>query len=106
MSLIVTIGTARGRHWAEVDLPDGPLRVAGVGAGSPIPVLARVVADRGVSRLQRMTVVRENGTQAFAPAEVGWWADRAVRESDRESARFVKYAPFDREVIEQMESER
>lgn len=103
--LTVTIGATEGRHWAAVDLPDGRLEVFGRGLGSPIPALAREMTQKGVSPSQRMRVVRETGIQSFAPAEVGWWADRTVTESEKVGVRFAKYTPFDRTYIE-AESER
>lgn len=95
VALLVTIGTTSGKHWAEVALPDGPLRVYGRGYGSPLPILARAMAEKGVSPLQRVNVITRTGTVGFANQPLGWWADRAVIESEARGAHFARFKSFD-----------
>lgn len=93
-TLQVTIGTTGGKHWAEVELPDGLLRVQGRGYGSPLPFLARAMTEKGIPPSQRLNVVTQTGTVSFANQPLSWWAERTVVESEARGAHFAFHSPF------------
>lgn len=87
--IIINIGG--GEYWS------GPYRIAGRKAS--ICKLARILRDDGSAEHDVVLVLRD-GKPSFTTARLSWWADRDVRETDSQPARFVKHQPFNREFNE------